>query len=179
MCPTMASRMLTLTVYAMALSLDAAATLLYDAIAPSLSVQALREYGLDPSHDAAIELLREILALDLYWAESAVTAALRKDAGPVIGRLERLVAARCSSLNRPGENPTVWLEAVRARADAYARVVQQDGEPIAVFQEAAEHLESRGILGREGRPAFLAFCIDFVPVEQFGELVEGLEVTGG
>lgn len=155
---------------------DDAAQLIYDAMAPSLSAEALHDYGLDPSTDTS-EVLREILSLNLYWAESALTAALRKKAARVVASVHRRLAVRCAALRRPGEEARDLFEEARKRGTAYDHIVQQGGEPIAVFREAAEALESRGVLSRDTREKFLAFCIDMVPVDQFGALVEDLDLS--
>lgn len=156
-----------------------AAASLFALLAKAMPAPLLEDYGLEGSPEQIRQVSREVLALNLYWARHALMTVLSSaDGERVFEALTALVLARWPET--PGlkfQSPEGFVEQAAERREAYDRIVQEGGSPLAVFTETVEILESAGGIGPEERQKMLALLIDLVPVEAIGDFVAELDLT--
>jgi hypothetical protein len=154
-----------------------AAEFLYAAMPRAMTLETLSEYGLGVSLEQARHITREILSLNLYWVHTALRASLRADeAERVFSELTQCIERGWKDFGLQGGDYAAALEEATHRRAGYDQIVQEGGSPIAVFSESAASLEFSGAIETGNRQNLLALFIDMIPVDTFGELVDGLDL---
>lgn len=162
----------------MATTFREAADSLYAAMPRAMSLDLLGEYGLEVTPEQARQITEEVLSLALYWIHTALQANLRAgDTERVSRELAQRIQHSWKDFDMQGRDHAAALEEVQSRHAGYDRIVQEGGSPIAVFGESAGSLEFSGVIEAGDRQKLLALFIDVIPVDAFGELVAGLELT--
>lgn len=156
-----------------------AADMLYAILPHAFTQTALEEYGIDATPEQAQQVTRELLSVNLYWVQSALqTVLIKADWERVFQALcERILSAWQTELGLDGQDAQGYFEEVEERRQAYDRIVQEGGAPVAVFTECAEILETAWAVRSEDRPKILALLIDLIPVDEIGEVVDGLDLA--
>jgi hypothetical protein len=155
-----------------------AAESLYAAMPRAMSLDLLREYGLEVTPDQARHITEEVLSLNLYWIHTALRAGLRAGEAERVSReLAQCIARGWKDFDMQGRDHADVFEEAQNRRAGYDRIVQEGGSPIAVFGESAGSLEFSGAIGAGDRQKLLALFIDVITVDTYGELVDGLELT--
>ena len=155
-----------------------AAESLYSAMPHALSLDLLREYGLEVSPEQARHITQEILSLSLYWIHTALQSTLKAgDAEHVATELAQRIQLGWSDFGIEDQRHAAVLDEAKHRRAGYDQIVQEGGSPIAVFGESAAALEFSGTIEAGDRQKLLALFIDTIPVDTFGELVAGLELA--
>ena len=155
-----------------------AAESLYAAMPRAVSLDLLREYGLEVTPEQARHITQEVLSLNLYWIHSALRTTLRAGQAERVSReLAQCIAGGWKDFDMQGRDHAAALEEAQNRRAGYDQIVQEGGSPIAVFGESAGSLEFSSVIEAGDRHKLLALFIDVIPVETFGELVAGLELT--
>lgn len=155
-----------------------AAESLYAAMPRAMTLETLSEYGLEVPPEQARHITQEILSLSLYWIHTALRASLRADnAERVCGALAHCIEHGWKDFDMQGHGCAAVLEDATRRRAGYDQIVQEGGSPIAVFGESAGSLEFSGAIETGNRQKLLALFIDMVPVDIFGDLANGLELT--
>ena len=155
-----------------------AAEFLYAAMPRAISLDMLREYGLEVTAEQARHITQEVLSLNLYWIQTALQSNLRAgEAERVSTELAQCIELSWKDLDLQRRDFTAALEEAQSRRAGYDQIVQEGGSPIAVFGESAASLEFAGAIEAGDRQKLLALFIDVVPVDTFGELVDGLELA--
>ena len=162
----------------MATTFREAAESLYAAMPRAMSLDLLGEYGLEVTPEQARQITEEVLSLNLYWIQTALQANLRAGEAE---RVSREVAQRIQhgwkDFDMQARDHAAAFEEAQSRRAGYDQIVQEGGSPIAVFGESAGSLEFSGVIGAGDRQKLLALFIDVIPVDAFGELIAGLELT--
>lgn len=162
----------------MAVTYREAAESLYAAMPRAMSLALLSEYGLDVTAEQARHITEEVLSLNLYWIHAALHTTLRAgEPERVSAQLTECIVRGWKNFDMQGRDHEAALEEVENRRAGYDQIVQEGGSPIAVFGESAASLEFAGLIEAGDRHKLLALFIDVIPVETFGELVAGLELT--
>jgi len=150
-----------------------AATALFKAMPPSVTVDQMQEYGIDATEAQARQLAREILSLNLYWILAAVDAHILKKYRGVIGELlfDSVTAKWTAGTFGLG----AWAE-YRAELDDrlghYCRLMDDRLSPMALCAEAATIVEDQGAVASDDRQKLLVLLIDYVPVDQYAALLD-------
>jgi hypothetical protein len=155
-----------------------AAETLYAAMPRAMTLETLREYGLEVSPEQARHITQEILSLSLYWIHTALQASLRADdAERISSELTQCIERGWKNFDMQGCDHATALEDATHRRGGYDQIVQEGGSPIAVFGESAGSLEFSGAIEMGNREKLLALFIDMIPVDTFGELVAEFELA--
>ena len=155
-----------------------AAETLYAAMPRAMTLETLREYGLEVSPEQARHITQEILSLSLYWIHTALQASLRADDAERVSReLIQCIERGWKNFNMQERDYATALEDATHRRGGYDQIVQEGGSPIAVFGESAGSLEFSGAIEMGNREKLLALFIDMIPVDTFGELVAEFELA--
>ena len=161
----------------MAQSLSEVVESLYAGL-PHVTLDVLNEYGLEIPPAQAHRVYEEMLSLSLYWVRSALQANLGAGrAERVLTALKRRIAIDWNERGMGGMDPTALFEAAESRCAAYDRIVQEGGSPVAVLGESAAALEFSGEIDAGNRQKLLALFLDLIPVDAFGELLDGVELA--
>ena len=151
---------------------------LYTVMPRAMSLDLLKDYGLEVSAEQARHITKEVLSLSLYWVRGAIHAKLRMDdAERVLTEVERCIAAGWKDFDLDESEPAAVLQEGRSTSACYDRIVQEGGSAIAVLGESAAALEFSGTIEEGARQKLLALFLDVVPVETFGELMETVELA--
>jgi len=144
----------------------------------ALSLELLREYGLEVSPEQARHITQETLSLSLYWIHTALQSTLKAgDAEHVATELAQRIQLGWSDFGIEDLGHAAVLDEAKHRRAGYDQIVQEGGSPIAVFGESAAALEFSGTIEAGDRQKVLALFIDTIPVDTFGELVAGFELA--
>lgn len=155
-----------------------AAESLYAAMPHAMTLDLLREYGLEVTSEQARHITEEALSLNLYWIHTALQASLRaSDAERVSRELTQCIVSGWKDFDMPGRDHAAAFDEAQTRRAGYDRIVQEGGSPIAVFGESAGSLEFSGAIEAGERQKLLALFIDLIPVDAFGDLIASLELT--
>jgi hypothetical protein len=158
-----------------------AAESLFAILPHDLAGGQLEEYGIEAESEQAQEITREVLALNLYWVQSALQAVRTKaaDKERVLGALrDRILHGWTTEFGLDGQDAQAFFQQAEERRQAYDQIVQEGGGPVAVFTECAAILESASAVKSEDRRKILALLIDLIPVDQIGELVGDWRLAG-
>ena len=155
------------------------ANALFDLIPPAVAPDFLKDYGLDlePRHAQAITIM--LLSLTTYWITSGIRVSIPE---PVCGRMLQIIQERIREKwgSRFGlvHVPIEPLRSVMEKQhQAWERLVQHGGEPIAVLHEAAGSLAADGMPASCNEQNILAVLLDLVPLDEIGTHVAELEYS--
>ncbi len=153
-----------------------AAQSLYQIISRALSGAALEDYGLSVSREQGDQVLRELLSLCLFWAWSALDAALSdKDRDRVWEALaQRVREAWTEELGLVPQDFDGYSAELATRRRLYESLAREGGDPALMAAEAAGLMEKESVIEPEDRPKLLALLVDLVPVDELGEAIEEL-----
>ncbi|MBA2252024.1 MAG: hypothetical protein H0W13_04860 [Nitrospirales bacterium] len=155
-----------------------AAESLYAAMPRAMSLDLLREYGLEVTPEQARHITEEVLSLNLYWIHTALQASLRAgEAERVSSELAQCIARGWKDFDMQGRDHAAAFDEAQKRRVGYDQIVQEGGSPIAVFGESAGSLEFSGVIEAGDRQKLLALFLDVIAVDAFGELIASLELT--
>ncbi len=140
----------------------------------------LEEYGIKATPEQAQQITQEMLAVNLYWVQSALQAVLTKtDRERVLGAFYDLLLQNWTTeLGLDGQDAQTFFEGAEERRQTYDQIIQEGGSPVAVFTECAAILEAAWTVRSEDRQKILALLIDLIPVDQIGELVGEWQLAG-
>jgi len=157
-----------------------AAQNLYTIISRALSGAALEDYGLSVSREQGDQVLRELLSLCLFWAWSALDAGFSdKDRDRVWEALAQCVReAWTEELGLVPQDFDGYSAELVARRRLYESLSREGGDPAVVAAEAAGLMDMESVIEPEDRPKLLALIVDLVPVDELGQAVEELEISG-
>jgi len=155
-----------------------AAEAFYALLPHGVSPATLQQYGIDASPEQAQEVARELLSVNLYWISCALKAWLpEKDGGRVFGELrQRLVGTWESELGLAGHDADAYFVEMEKRHKTYDQITQKGQPPVMVLSETAAILESTAAVGAEDRQKLLALLFDLVPADQYGAVLENVEL---
>jgi hypothetical protein len=155
-----------------------AAESFFAAIPHAIKPETLAEYGVEASREAAQQVTRELLLLNLFWIHSATHVALSpKDARRVMTSLRECIRRHWdTTLGLVGHDVESFMTAIENRRLAYEQIVREGGSPIAVSTELSSQLANASALRDEDRPKLLALAIDLVPVDELGELAAEMAI---
>ncbi len=146
-----------------------------------LSVSALAEYGLELAPERAQQITRELLGANLFWVSSALETFLPpSDRDRVWAELQTIVrSAWAPILGVGGQDLDAYFRDMAKRHQSYQGIVRKGGTPMSVLSETASILESGHVVQAEDRNKVLALLSDLVPVDEFGDLLEEVDLTPG
>jgi hypothetical protein len=149
-----------------------AAQSFFAAIPHALTPAALEEYGIEATHEAAQQITRELLLLNLFWAHSAVHVSLSpKDASRIMAALRECIRRHWdTTLALKGHEIESFMTEMEDRRATYEQIVREGGSPIAVSTEFGARLATASVVRDEDRPKLLALIVDLVPVDELGEM---------
>ncbi len=147
---------------------------LFDLTPSAITPAVLEEYGIEATAEQASRITRELLSLNLFWMYSAIETMLAAaNREPVLlACFQRLHNTWAGEFGFADEAFVPYFRELDARRVAYDQIVRQGGGPVTVFTEAAEIMESGGMILAEDKKKILAVLIDLVPVDAYGHLTE-------
>lgn len=165
----------------MASEIQQAAAQLFDLIPPGLPPSTLEGYGLDVSREQAQAITREVLGLCLYWigcgVRVSVTEAIRSQ---IMDELLKGIRDNWEpAFQLKGQDVEDFFQEQKIKESVYKEIVQQGGEPIAVLSQSVADLEAQGIIESQEQQKLLALLVDFIPVEEIGEVSAEIEAVFG
>lgn len=144
-----------------------------------MTPELLLDYGLHVDPDQSRAIMKELLSLTLYWIGSALQANFRPEAAECIMKeLQHRIEQGWRDLGMQGFEPAAVFKEAKIRQAVYHQMLQEGGSLISVFGESARFLEFEGVIEAGHHQHVLALLIDFVPVDTFGEVLDGIELTG-
>jgi len=150
-----------------------AATGLFAALPKPVSIDQIQEYGIEVTESQARHIAREILSLNLYWILAAVDAhILQKYRALIGGLLFESVTARWSSDTFGLERWDGYRQELDERREYYARLMDDQLNPMGLSAEAATLLADQGVVSSDDRQKLLVLFIDYAPVNQYAELLD-------
>jgi len=150
-----------------------AATGLFAALPKPISVDLIQEYGIEVTESQTRHIAREILSLNLYWILAAVDAhILQKYRALIGGLLLESVTAQWSSDTFGLEKWDGYRQELDERREYYARLMDDQLNPMGLSAEAATLLEDQGVVSSDDRQKLLVLLIDYAPVDQYAELLD-------
>ena len=154
---------------------------LFSLMPRGLSASALAEYGLELAPERAQEITRELLGANLFWVSSALETLLPpSERDRVWAELQTIIrSAWAPILEVGGQDLDAYFRDMDKRHLSYQDIVREGGTPLSVFNETASVLESGHVVQAEDRTSVLALLIDLVPVDEFGDLLEEVDLTPG
>ena len=150
---------------------------IFQVIPTSLSQSTLEEYGVSVSDEQTEHIAREILTLSLFWIGCALRVSLKE------AQHQEIFDDLCECIREQWEETFALPESgvddffdslPQARA-TYLQMTRGGAEPVEVLQHATDLLEARGMIRAEERQNALALLIDFVPVDEVGEVIGEIE----
>ena len=153
-----------------------AAAALVAAMPIGVSVQQLEEYGIEATTEQAQAITQEVLSLNLFWIFAAIDAHIPQKYQPAISELimDMMETGWGTTLPVGSANWTVYLNQWQERRRRYSRLVEEGASPLAVSAEAATLMEENHLVREAERHNLLTLLIDFVPVDSYGQLLEGV-----
>ena len=145
----------------------------------TLTPATLQEYGLESTSEQANQISRELLSLNLFWAQCAVQTVLSdSESSLVVAELRRSARdERGPELGTGEQAQRAYFAELGERQATYTKIMQDGGAPIAIFTEAASLLEAARAVHREDRQKVLALFVDLVPVDELGEELDDIDLT--
>ena len=155
-----------------------AAEAFYALMPHGVSPATLEEYGIDASPEQAQQIMRELLSVNLYWIWCALKSRLPdRDCQRVLGELrQRLAAAWESELGLMGQDVDAYFGEIEQRRATYDQITQAGQPPVMVLSETVTILESAGAVRAEDRQKVLALLFDLVPADQYGGVLEDIQL---
>lgn len=152
-----------------------AATGLFAALPQPITLDQIQEYGLDVTESQARHLAREILSLNLYWILAAVDAhILQKYRALIGGLLFESVTAKWSPDTFGLEHWDGYRQELDERREYYARLMDDQLNPLGLSAEAATLLEDQGVVSLDDRQKVLVLLIDYAPVDEYAQLLDDI-----
>ena len=152
------------------------AVALVAAMPKGASIQQLEEYGIKATTEQAQAITQEVLSLNLFWIFAAIDAHIPQKYQSAICELimDAMEAGWGAALPVGSANWTVYLNQWQERRRRYSRLVEEGASPLAVSAEAATLMEENHLVREAERHNLLTLLIDFVPVDSYGQLLEGV-----
>jgi len=151
-----------------------AAAALVAAMPTGVSVQQLKEYGIDATVEQAQAITQEVLSLNLFWIFAAIEAHIPQKYQSALSELilDMTKGGWGTSVSVGSVDWTDYLNVWQERRRRYCRLVEEGVSPLAVSAEAAALMEENHLVGEAERRNLLTLLIDFVPVDTYGRLLE-------
>jgi hypothetical protein len=153
-----------------------AAVALVAAMPIGVTVQQLEEYGIEVTKEQAQAITQEVLSLNLFWIFAAIEAHIPKKYQSALSELilDAMEAGWGTTIPVGSAAWTAYLNEWQERRRRYSRLVIEGMSPLAVSAEAAALMEENRLVKEEERRNLLTLLIDFVPVDTYGQLLEGV-----
>ena len=151
-----------------------AAAALVAAMPTGVSVQQLKEYGIDATVEQAQAITQEVLSLNLFWIFAAIEAHIPQKYQSALSELilDMTKGGWRTSVSVGSVDWTDYLNVWQERRRRYRRLVEEGVNPLAVSAEAAALMEENQLVTEAERRNLLTLLIDFVPVDTYGRLLE-------
>ena len=151
---------------------------LYAQIPRALSQQMLGDYGIQASDEKAGLLTEEVLSLNLFWIQMAMEAHLTDLAKHIIYEIFlRRVKENCAvDYHLDPATQEQFFSGLSGRHEEYRRIAESGGEPIVIYTDRANTLESDGVVSPGETMQVVALFIDCVAVDSYGELLEDVDI---
>src|SRR5574338_361136 len=151
---------------------EEAAQALYAAMPRAISRALLEEYGIEATEDQARDLTKEVLSLNLYWVRAAIDAHIPRQYRTVLfDRLVQLIKEDWETFHQQGRPWADYLKEFHEREAVYRPIGNEPGGDLAVAREAGTILEDQATVSAEDRTKVLAFLLDHVPLDHYGEIL--------
>lgn len=151
-----------------------AAAALVAAMPVGVSIQQLKDYGIEATAEQAQAITQEVLSLNLFWIFGAIEAHIPQKYQAALSELILdTIEAEWGTIVPVG--PAAWtayLNEWQVRRRQYSRLVEEGVSPLAVSAQAAELMEESQLVKEDERRNLLTLLIDFVPVDTYGQLLE-------
>lgn len=146
-------------------------------IPQAIPLDVLENYGLTVSISQAETLSAEILSLTMFWIKDALSTGLTADYGKRIwGEVIACLAEEWDKkFGFETLTPSQFLQEMEETHAAWEKIRSPGIEPIMLFTYAANQLETRGILPSNDHQNVIALFLDFVPVDEIGEVASAIE----
>jgi len=146
-------------------------------IPQAIPLEVLENYGLTITLSEAEALSVEILSLTMFWIKDALSAGITADYrkkvwGEITGGLAREWNTKVGFETL---TPSQFIEGMEKAHSAWDDIRDPGIEPITLFTQAATDLETRGILTSQTHQNAIGLFLDFVPVDEIGEVVSAIE----
>ena len=151
---------------------EEAAQALYAVMPKAISRALLEEYGIEATEAQARDLTKEVLSLNLYWIRAAIDAHIPRQYRTVLfDRLVELIQQDWDAFQQPDRPWADCLAEFHEREAVYRPIGNEPGGDLAVAREAGTILEDQAIVSAEDRTKVLAFLLDHVPLDRYGEIL--------
>jgi hypothetical protein len=152
---------------------EEAAQALYAVMPRAITREALEEYGITATEDQARDFTREVLSLNLYWVRAAIDAHIPRQYRAILGdRLSQLIQQDWQTFNQQERPWAQYLAEFNEREAVYRPIGNEPGGDVAVAREAGTILEDQGVVSAEDRTNVLAFLLDHVHLDRYGEILD-------
>jgi hypothetical protein len=152
---------------------EEAAQALYAVMPRAISRALLEEYGIEATEDQARDLTKEVLSLNLYWVRAAIDAHIPRQYRTVLfDRLVELIQQDWESFHQQGRPWADYLREFHEREAVYRPIGNEPGGDLTVAKEAGTILEDQATVSAEDRTKVLAFLVDHVPLDRYGEILD-------
>ena len=153
-----------------------AAAGLVAAMPVGVSVQQLEEYGISATMEQAQAITQEVLSLNLFWMFAAIEAHIPQKYQSGLSQIimDTIEAGWGKTVPVGSASWTVYLGDWQERRIRYSRVVEEGMSPLVVGMEAAALMEENHLVKVAERRNLLTLLIDFVPVDNYGRLLENV-----
>ena len=151
-----------------------AAVALVAAMPTGVSVQQLKEYGIEATTEQAQAITQEVLSLNLFWIFAAIEAHIPQKYQSALSELilDAMEAGWGTTVPVGPAAWTAYLNEWQERRHRYNRLVEEGVSPLAVSAEAAALMEESRLVKEAEQRNLLTLLIDFVPVDTYGRLLE-------
>ncbi|NKB81278.1 MAG: hypothetical protein GKS05_05195 [Nitrospirales bacterium] len=146
-------------------------------IPPPLSRDVLHDYDLEPTLEQMQMITKAILTMALFWIQSGLPLIVsQRECEGIMVQVRKQISERWGPVYALSDHAVeAYWPQEEAQWAAFARITQQGGEPIAIFGEAVDRLESSGVFPASDVSKLLAVFIDWAPVEEIGDVLAQLE----
>ena len=149
----------------------------YAVLPQRLASTTLGDYRLELSASNLQRITQEIVSLSLFWMEQALRVALSQDlAEHILKGIRTSIQERWETdFGLIPEHFTGFFERMEHQHKVWEELTKQGGETIAVLGEASSSVDLEGTVGVQDRQHLLALFLDFVPIEELGEIAARIE----
>lgn len=150
---------------------------IFDLFPPALSQSIVEEYGIDGDSEQRRAIAQEILALSIFWIECALRVSIKEPLQQQIyEHVCFLLKERWEGrFELDGSALDGFSQDLPEKRKGYESITQHGGEPIEVLNHAVEQLESKGLTLSADRQLILALFVDYVPIDEVGEVIGEIE----
>jgi hypothetical protein len=154
---------------------------IFDLLPPAISPSIVEEYGVEADPEQRQAIAEEILALSIFWIECALRVSIQEPLHQQIyehfcfflkDRWEIRFELDGSDFDR-------FFQDLPQKRKGYESITQPGGEPIEVLTYAADQLESKHLTSSLDHKNILALFVDFVPLDEAGEVIGEIEEALG